>query len=80
VPRVSANAGAGILQRFELKATWRQTNRASVSQQQLAIGGDQVRHSVAFPHVPVQPESPIHRERHSIATAAEFSVARRFCH
>jgi hypothetical protein len=76
VPGVAADAGAGILERLVLEtASWK-TDGASVLEESLAVGGDEMRHSLAAPDVAMQPESTIHSVDHSVSASREFEVRR----
>jgi len=72
VPSVAAKPGAGILQRLELESVLRQADGASVGEQQLAIGRDEVRHSSILPQMAMEPQPAIHGVDHSIAELFEL--------
>jgi len=55
VPRVAPQTSAWVLEWLELEPIGGQANGAPVRQQQLAIGGHEVRHVMPLPHVSVQP-------------------------
>jgi hypothetical protein len=76
MPRVAADARAGILQRFELETGLTEADRRAESEQSLAIGRDEVRHLAPFPDVAVQPQAAIHRVNHPGAAGSKFSIFR----
>jgi hypothetical protein len=53
MPGSSANAGARILQRFELQSLGVDTDCGAIAQEQVLIGRDEVCERAAFPFVPV---------------------------
>jgi len=50
----------------------RQADGASVGEQQLAIGRDEVRHSSILPQMAMEPQPTIHGVDHSIAELFEL--------
>src|SRR5437762_675352 len=76
MPRIAADARSGVLQRFELKATFPESDRRTEPEQSLSIGRDEVRHLAPFPDVTVQPQTAIHRVNHPGATRPKFSILR----
>ncbi len=55
VPGIAADSRAGVLERFELEAGFRQSHGATVVDQALAVSGYEVGHFAALPHVTVEP-------------------------
>lgn len=77
MPGVAPNSGAGIFQRLELEPMLRQTDGASICEQQLAIRRDEVRHLSPLPQMSMEPEAAIHGVHHPIAELCEFFKCRR---
>lgn len=77
VPGIPTDAGAWVLERLELKAIVRQTDRSSVGEQSLSICRHEVRHFAPLPHVTVEPEPTVHRVDHSIATPRKLDIVYR---
>ena len=76
MPRVAANARTWILQRFELKPGFAESDRRAKAKQSLPIGRDEVRHLAPFPDVAVQPQTAIHRVNHPRAAGPKFPILR----
>jgi hypothetical protein len=74
VPRIAALAGAGILERLELKSAFVQANRPSISKKAPSVGGHEVRHLLPLPDVTVKPEATVHCVDHPIATFRELYI------
>lgn len=55
VPGVAPDAGAGILQRLELKALLGQPDGVAIFEQSLAVGRHEMGHSLPLPHVTMEP-------------------------
>jgi len=49
MPGIAADSGAWILQSFELKSVRGKANGPAVFEQELTIGGDEVRHAPPLP-------------------------------
>jgi hypothetical protein len=74
MPRVASHAATWILERFVLQAgTWK-THRASIGDQALAIGGDEVRHWVTLPEMAMEPQAAIHRVNHPLTSQRELTI------
>jgi hypothetical protein len=76
VPRIAANASAGILQRFELETGFTEPDHRAESKQSLTIGRDEVRHLAPLPDVAVQPETAVHRVYHPVAAGPKLQIFR----
>jgi hypothetical protein len=76
VPRITADAGAGILQWFELQTGRSEPDRRAEAEQSLTVGRDEVRHLAPFPDVAMQPQAAIHRVNHPGAAGPKFSIFR----
>jgi hypothetical protein len=74
VPRFATLARAWILERFVLQASKGKTHRASIFDQALAIGGDQVRHGATLPDMAMEPQAAIHRVDHPLSATRELAV------
>lgn len=74
VPRGATNVDTGVLERFELQASFGEPHYATILQQALAVGGYQMRHGLAAPDVPVQPEPTVHGVDHTVATSRKLSI------
>src|SRR5687767_14746368 len=72
VPRLAPLTGARILQGLPLQTLVRQAHAAAIGEQQVPVGGHEMSHALAKPHVAVQPEAAFHRVDHSIAAACEL--------
>jgi len=77
MPGVSSHSRARILEGLELKASCGEPDIAPVDKESLAIRRDEVGHLMALPDVPVQPQTAVHREDHSVASAKKLTVRRR---
>jgi len=80
VPRITANTGARILERLELESIARQSNCPSVYEEEVTVGGHEVRHRATAVHMTMEPEAAVHREDHSVSTLGELAERRRLCH
>ena len=74
MPGVAANPRPRILERLELKPTFRQPDGASILDQALSVGRNEMRHAVPLPQVTMEPEPTIHRVDHSVATLLELEI------
>ena len=75
VPRVAANAVAGISQWLVLQAVRVEPDAETVRNEEVAIARDEVRHGAAPPDVAVQPETSGHRVHHPVAPPLELEPA-----
>jgi hypothetical protein len=76
VPGIATHSGTRILERLVLQSPGGEADGASVLEESLAIGGDEMRHPLAAPDMPVQPEASIHRVNHPIPALLELEVGR----
>ena len=74
MPCLAVRAGSGILERLVLQASFGQADAASVCEESLAIGGDEMRHRTPFPDVAVQPQAAIHRMQHPVSSLLELPI------
>jgi hypothetical protein len=74
VPGVASLPRSRIFQRLEFEAPGRQTNAPPVIEQGFPIRGDQVRHRAALPYMAVEPEPPVYRMDHPLASRGCFPV------
>ena len=76
MPGVATDAGAWVLERLVLQAPHGETDGASVLEEPLAIRGNEMRHALATPDMPVQPEPSVHRVNHPVSAPLELEVRR----
>jgi len=76
MPRITADARARVLQRFELETALPEPERLAESEQPLTISGDEVRHLAPFPDVAVQPQAAVHRVNHPGTAGPKLSIFR----
>jgi hypothetical protein len=67
MPRVTSYSSARIFEWFELESRGCDADRSSIPQKTLAVGRYQMRHRPSLPHVPMQPEAPLHGVDHPFA-------------
>jgi hypothetical protein len=77
VPGVTADAGAWVLERLVLKASGWEAHGPPVLEEELAVGGNEMRHPLAPPNMAVQPEAAVHRVDHPVSAPLELAVWRR---
>ncbi len=73
VPSLASGSRARILERFVLKPFGRKSGDSTIREQQIAVGGDEVRHLAPLPDMPMEPEATIHGVDHSLASRSEFA-------
>ena len=73
MPRLASGSRARILERFVLKPFGRKSGVSTVREQQIAVGGNEVRHLASLPDVSMEPEAAIHGVDHSLAPRSEFA-------
>lgn len=77
MPRIASLARTWILERLVLEPFGGESDLASILQQQIPVGRDQVRHGSAVPDVPVQPQPTGHGVNHPLAAGAILAEDRR---
>jgi|SRR5688572_15729351 len=73
MPGLAPDARARVLERLLLESLVRQADLPAPGQEALAIRRHEVRHWPAKPDVAVEPEPPVHRVDHPVATSREFA-------
>src|SRR6185437_5120575 len=61
-------------ERFVLETGSGEAHVTSVLHQSVTIGRHEMRHRAAFPDVPVQPQSAVHREDHPLPARDELAI------
>jgi hypothetical protein len=73
MPGVATNAGTRILEGLELEALGGNSGSASVGEEALSVGRDEMRQEPSLPDVPMEPEAALHGVDHSVATGVELA-------
>lgn len=73
MPCFATGSRARILEGLELEPLNRNSDAASVREEALSVGRDEMRERPSLPYVPVEPEAAIHGVNHSFATRPEFA-------
>lgn len=73
MPGVATDAGTRVLERLELESFGGNADSASVGEEALSVGRDEVRQEPSLPHVAMEPEAAIHGVDHSVATGVELA-------
>lgn len=75
MPGILSNTGARVLEGLVLQAMRGKAEGIAEGEESCLIGGNEVDQWGAKPHVPVQPEAPVHGVDHSFASQKEFAAS-----
>ena len=73
MPGIASNPGARIFERLVLKSLGGNSDEASVGEESLSVGRDEMREGPPLPCVAMEPKATVHGVDHSLAAEAEFA-------
>jgi hypothetical protein len=74
MPRVTSHAGTWILEWFVLEAGHWKSHGASIFDQTLSIGGDEVCHWATPPEMAMEPQAATHRVNHPLTSQRKLTI------